>query len=199
MQGLAGLAVPAAFASAGLLSSGSHATTVTVRPGDTLSGIAQQVYGQADQWPELFAANRRLVPDANDIYPGEVLAVPGYVPRHAAPAPRPAVTVVRQEAAVTPGGTLGCTGLAQLWVQAGGAQGEALTAASVAMAESGGDQYALSPTDDYGYWQINAAHGPAEATFSALGNARAAIAISADGSDWDAWTTYATGAYAGRC
>ena len=72
-------------------------------------------------------------------------------------------------------------------------------AAEIAMAESGGNQYALSPTDDYGYWQINASHGPAMATFNALGNAKAAIAISDDGRDWNAWTTYTSGAYAGRC
>ena len=34
-------------------------------------------------------------------------------------------------------------------------------AAEIAMAESGGRQYALSPTNDYGYWQINGSHGPA--------------------------------------
>ena len=72
-------------------------------------------------------------------------------------------------------------------------------AAEIAMAESGGNQYALSPTDDYGYWQINASHGPAMATFNALGNAKAAIAISHDGTDWYPWTTYTSGAYAGRC
>ena len=67
------------------------------------------------------------------------------------------------------------------------------------MAESGGNQNALSPTDDYGYWQINASHGPAMATFNALGNAKAAIAVSSDGNDWAPWTTYVDGAYAGRC
>jgi hypothetical protein len=32
-----------------------------------------------------------------------------------------------------------------------------------------------------------------------MGNAKAAIAISDDGRDWDPWTTYTSGAYAGRC
>ena len=72
-------------------------------------------------------------------------------------------------------------------------------AAEIAMAESGGQQDALSPTNDYGYWQINGSHGPAEATFNPIGNAKAAIAISSNGTDWDAWTTYVTGAYEGRC
>ena len=58
-------------------------------------------------------------------------------------------------------GTLGCSGLEALWEAAGGSHGEAFMAAEIAMAESGGRQYALSPTNDYGYWQINGSHGPA--------------------------------------
>ena len=54
------------------------------------------------------------------------------------------------------------------------------------MAESGGSQYAHSPTNDFGYWQINGGHGPAMATYDPIGNARAAIAISGNGSNWRA-------------
>jgi LysM repeat protein len=95
-------------------------------------------------------------------------------------------------------GTLGCSGLEQLWDAAGGNPSHAFMAAEIAMAESGGNQYALSPTDDYGYWQINASNG-ALATFDAFGNARAAITLSQDGTNWAPWTTYTSGAYAGRC
>jgi len=98
----------------------------------------------------------------------------------------------------TLGGTLSCSGLEQLWEEAGGNASDAFMAAEIAMAESGGDQYALSPTDDYGYWQINASNG-ALATFDAFGNARAAITLSQDGTNWDPWTTYTSGAYEGRC
>jgi LysM repeat protein len=95
-------------------------------------------------------------------------------------------------------GTLSCSGLEQLWTDAGGNPSDAFMAAEIAEAESGGNQYALSPTDDYGYWQINASNG-ALATFNAYGNARSAIILSDDGSNWNAWTTYHTGAYEGRC
>jgi hypothetical protein len=95
-------------------------------------------------------------------------------------------------------GTLGCSGLEQLWDAAGGNPADAFMAAEIAMAESGGNQYALSPTDDYGYWQINASNG-ALATYDAYGNARSAIILSQDGANWDAWTTYTSGAYAGKC
>ena len=95
-------------------------------------------------------------------------------------------------------GTLGCSGLEELWNSAGGNPDDAFMAAEIAMAESGGNQYALSPTDDYGYWQINASNG-ALATFDAYGNARSAISLSDDGANWNPWTTYRTGAYEGRC
>ena len=95
-------------------------------------------------------------------------------------------------------GTLGCSGLEQLWDSAGGNPADAFMAAEIAMAESGGNQYALSPTDDYGYWQINVSNG-ALATFNAYGNARSAIILSDDGTNWDAWTTYTEGLYVGKC
>ncbi len=95
-------------------------------------------------------------------------------------------------------GTLSCSGLEELWRSAGGNPADAFMAAEIAEAESGGNQYALSPTDDYGYWQINGSNG-ALATFNAYGNARSAIVLSDDGSNWNAWTTYHSGAYEGRC
>jgi cell wall-associated NlpC family hydrolase len=95
-------------------------------------------------------------------------------------------------------GTLSCTGLARLWLAAGGSAAHVLVAAEVAMAESGGNQYAHSPTNDFGYWQINGSHG-AMASYDPMTNARAAISVSGDGSNWSPWTTYTSGAYAGKC
>jgi len=95
-------------------------------------------------------------------------------------------------------GTLGCSGLEQLWDAAGGNPSHAFMAAEIAMAESGGNQYALSPTDDFGYWQINASNGSL-ATYSALGNAKSAIILSDNGTNWSPWTTYTAGLYVGRC
>jgi LysM repeat protein len=95
-------------------------------------------------------------------------------------------------------GTLSCSGLEQLWEAAGGSPSAAHMAAEIAMAESGGNQYAHSPTDDYGYWQINASNGSL-ATYDPYGNARAAITLSHDGTSWSPWTTYTSGAYSGRC
>ena len=95
-------------------------------------------------------------------------------------------------------GVYSCQGLETLWDAAGGNPGNAFLAAEIAKAESGGRSWAISPTDDYGLWQINASHGYL-ATLDPAGNARAAVLISGNGADWSAWTTYVTGAYAGLC
>ncbi|MBV9092801.1 MAG: LysM peptidoglycan-binding domain-containing protein [Streptosporangiaceae bacterium] len=200
----------------------------TVVPGDTLSGIAQRFYGNATDWPWLYHVNQSVVADPNLIYVGERLQVPHDPPADAASyAPKHAKTDALTSSVSSSGssgssgsfsssgsagassfsgssgssslsGTLSCSGLEALWEQAGGSPGAAFMAAEIAMAESGGQQDALSPSDDYGYWQINASHGPL-ATFDALGNARAAVAISDNGTNWTPWTTYVTGAYQGRC
>jgi LysM repeat protein len=175
--------------------------TYTVRPGDTLSSIAERFYGNPADWNFLYHVNSSVVHNPNSIYAGEVLKIPAhvssYAPKHAKSSSSTTTTLTSSATHLS--GTLGCTGLESLWEAAGGSHAEAFMAAEIAMAESGGNQYALSPTNDYGYWQINGSHGPAMATFNPMGNAKAAIAISDNGHDWDAWTTYTSGAYAGRC
>jgi LysM repeat protein len=99
---------------------------------------------------------------------------------------------------VPPPGNYSCSDLEQLWDAAGGNPGSAFMAAEIAMAESGGNPNAISPTDDYGLWQINASNG-ALATLDPFKNAKSAIILSGDGHDWDPWTTYTSGAYSGRC
>jgi Lysozyme like domain len=95
-------------------------------------------------------------------------------------------------------GVYSCSGLETLWKDAGGSSGEAFTAAEIAMAESGGNPNAISPTDDFGLWQINGSHG-SMATLNPAGNARSAVSISSDGRNWGPWTTYTSGAYRGKC
>ena len=175
--------------------------TYTVRSGDTLSSIAKRFYGNTADWRWLWHVNSSVVHNPNAIYAGEVLKIPSGPPGNAASyAPKHAKTGTTLTSSATHlSGTLGCSGLEALWEAAGGSHAEAFMAAEIAMAESGGRQYALSPTNDYGYWQINGSHGPAMATFNPIGNAKAAIAFSRDGTDWYPWTTYTSGAYAGRC
>jgi LysM repeat protein len=178
--------------------------TYTVRAGDTLSAIAKRFYGSTADWAWLYHVNSSVVHNPDSIYVGQVLKIPAdppanavsYAPKHGKTS---TTTTTLTTSATKLSGKLSCSGLEALWEAAGGSHGEAFIAAEIAMAESGGNQFALSPTNDYGYWQINGSHGPAMATFNPMGNAKAAIAISDDGHNWGAWTTYTSGAYAGRC
>ena len=47
-----------------------------VQPGDTLSKIAKQFYGDANQYPRIFEANRDQLSDPNKIRAGQTLRIP---------------------------------------------------------------------------------------------------------------------------
>jgi hypothetical protein len=95
-------------------------------------------------------------------------------------------------------GTYSHTQLEQLWISQGGNSAQANTAAAIAQAESGGQPNATNQnTDgsvDRGLWQINSVHG-SQSTFDPAANARAAISISGNGSNWGPWVTFGSGAY----
>jgi LysM repeat protein len=173
----------------------------TVQPGDTLSSIARRFYGNAADWQWIYDANESVIRNPDVIYVGQVLILPDHPAADtttSAPATTTSAAAATLAASPALSGTLDCAGLEDLWEGAGGSPAEAVTAASIAMAESGGEQYATGPYGEEGYWQINP-HVWADATYDPIGNAKDAIAISDDGTDWDAWTTYLTGAYQGRC
>jgi len=60
--------------------SGSSSTaserTYEVKAGDTLSKIAKQEYGDANQWKRIFEANKGILKDPDKIYPGQTLRIP---------------------------------------------------------------------------------------------------------------------------
>jgi nucleoid-associated protein YgaU len=47
-----------------------------VKSGDTLSKIAKQFYGDANKYNQIFEANRPMLKDADEIYPGQRLRIP---------------------------------------------------------------------------------------------------------------------------
>ena len=55
--------------------------TYTVRPGDTLSGIAKQLLGNANAYMDIFNINRDQLSDPNLIKPGQVLKIPQHAQR----------------------------------------------------------------------------------------------------------------------
>jgi LysM repeat protein len=192
--------------------------TYTVRSGDTLSSIARQVGGPSAGWTWLYQANWSRISDPDLIYPGQVLIIPATRPANRetfrpsagsskatddSPAHKnghltAATVAYGHTGGSAPRGTLGCAGLESLWEQAGGSPARAVTAASIAMAESSGAQYATGGAGERGYWQIHPDHGSLS-TYDPYGNADAAVIISANGTNWTPWTTYTSGAYLGRC
>jgi nucleoid-associated protein YgaU len=47
-----------------------------VKSGDTLSKIAKHYYGDANKYPKIFEANKPMLKDADEIYPGQRLRIP---------------------------------------------------------------------------------------------------------------------------
>ena len=48
----------------------------TVVRGDTLSAIAKSQYGNANDYPKIFEANKPMLSNPDKIYPGQVLRIP---------------------------------------------------------------------------------------------------------------------------
>ena len=48
----------------------------TVKSGDNLSKIAKEFYGDANQYPKIFEANKPMLKDPDEIFPGQVLRIP---------------------------------------------------------------------------------------------------------------------------
>jgi nucleoid-associated protein YgaU len=68
---------------AGVLDGGAALKTHVVKSGETLSAIAKKHLGDKDRWPEIFAANRTIVRNPDQIFPEMRLIIPS------GPAPDP--------------------------------------------------------------------------------------------------------------
>ena len=172
--------------------------TYTVQPGDYLSAIAVRLCGNPADWTGFAVANRIANPDR--IFSGERLSISCTTASVPAAAAHPASAVVSAPVVTDSrlSGTLDCIQLEDLWDTAGGSRAEAFTAAEIAMAESGGNQFATGTVGERGYWQINPDHGSLS-TYDPMGNAEAAVEISGNGTDWIPWTTFTSGEFEGRC
>jgi nucleoid-associated protein YgaU len=54
-----------------------------VKKGDTLSKIAKEQYGDANKYPVIFEANKPMLKDPDEIYPGQRLRIPAQSTVHA--------------------------------------------------------------------------------------------------------------------
>ena len=50
--------------------------TYVVKQGDSLSKIAKERYGNANDWRKIYEANKDLIKDPDLIYPGQTLKIP---------------------------------------------------------------------------------------------------------------------------
>jgi nucleoid-associated protein YgaU len=56
--------------------SGGQQRTYTVKPGDSLSKISKELYGNANEYMKIFEANRDVLSDPDKISPGQTLKIP---------------------------------------------------------------------------------------------------------------------------
>ncbi len=48
----------------------------TVQEGDTLRSIAREILQDEKKWKALYQENRKIIKDADVIYPGQILSIP---------------------------------------------------------------------------------------------------------------------------
>ncbi|GHG55768.1 hypothetical protein GCM10012320_27830 [Sinomonas cellulolyticus] len=75
-ENAASITVPVTFGRTLMGGTYSGFSLHTVVAGDTLSGIAQQFYGDANEYGRIFTANRDILFDPNVIYEGQSLRIP---------------------------------------------------------------------------------------------------------------------------
>ena len=56
--------------------SGGDSEMYVVSAGDTLWAIAAEAYGDGNRYPEIFEANKPMLKDPDEIFPGQVLRIP---------------------------------------------------------------------------------------------------------------------------
>ena len=120
----------------------------TIRPGDTLSQLAARAYGSGADWPAIWWANRRQVPDPDLITTGQRLALPSshQVPPWLARAARAATAAARPAPAAPAGATA--------------APAEPAQAPGAAPASSGGVNWpAIAACESGGNWAASTGNG----------------------------------------
>jgi len=128
-----------------------HAPGYTVQPGDTLSAIAARAYGSETDWPAVWWANKRQVPDPDLIIAGQRLALPasGRVPAWLARAALAATAAPATPAPATPAPTVSADPAAP-----------PAQAASPAPASAGGVNWsAIAACESGGNWSISTGNG----------------------------------------
>ena len=125
----------------------------TIRPGDTLSQIAARAYGSAADWPAIWWANRRQVPDPDLITAGQRLALPS---SHQAPPwlARAALAAVARPAPAAPAGAMAAPAAPARASSPAPASPGGMNWPAIAACESGGNWAASTGNGFYGGLQF---------------------------------------------
>jgi hypothetical protein len=186
--GAAGTAGQAALVSGGQ-SQQAVVRVYIVRSGDTLGKIAGEFCGNPAKYPSLARASG--IPNPNVISVGQrIILACGRSGGGRASVRTASISGSNYAAgsAAVPGTSMvySYAGLERLWIAAGGSGGTAYHAACIAEHESSGRTWVVSPTNDWGLWQIHAGGYP---MLNAYANAQRAVAMSGNGRNWGQWTT----------
>lgn len=71
-----GVQVPVSVQAPQALESFDNTQYYIIQQGDTLSKIAQRYYGNAARYGEIFEANREVIRNPNQIFPGQKIRIP---------------------------------------------------------------------------------------------------------------------------
>lgn len=154
---------------------GRHAAArkYTVKPGDTLSGIAKAVYHDDRFWTAIYWANHRHLRYANEISVGQVLTISAKpakapaAPKVLGPAPAPVTTVAPAEqqaqAPVQSYPSQSYPSQASAPASTVSTSGDSSFQACVIQRESGGNSQVMNASGHYGLYQFSAS------TWSAYG------------------------------
>ena len=187
---VAGILVPSAvYGTATHHQEARHAVLVTyVAPAPLDEMTVTAVPRLTSERAILARAEARVRAEARREHESVLLAYREHVLAVQAARARAAVAVPAHVAAVIPAvseAVYSFAGIEGLWLAAGGNPAYAATAGCIAEHESGGRANAISPTDDFGVFQIHAD----PAALNPQTSTEAAVRMSSDGTNWSAWTT----------
>jgi LysM repeat protein len=166
--------------------------TYIVRSGDTLSRIAGRFCGNPGAYPALARASG--ISNPNVIYAGQkIILTCGSSSNNSSSGTSTRTTSISGSSYQNGSAVIPATfhiysfaGLERLWIAAGGSPSRAYYAACIAEHESSGRPWVISPTNDWGLWQI---HAGGYGMLAALPNAQRAVAMSSNGTNWSQWPT----------
>jgi len=128
----------------------TSSSSYTVRSGDTLSSIASSVYGDSGDWSEIYQANTSKIQNADLIYPGEVLTIPGTASQSSSSESSGSSESTASSASTSSGDSASASASDSTYY------GDSAFQECVIERESGGDSQVMNSSGHYGLYQFSA-------------------------------------------